>query len=88
MVARNLRFLGSHSSSRRDASWTLVQDEDGTLHVEYENMDDHSDDRRQDLNDFLRDGRGPTGKVLELIGRMFTADAVASEPDAPAARGR
>jgi hypothetical protein len=65
--------LGSHTSSNRDSWWYLVQDDDGTLHVEYENDDDPSDNHRVPINDFLKSqgGSGARKELMDRIGRMF-----------------
>lgn len=66
--------LGSHTSSNRDSWWYLVQDDNGTLHVEYENDDDPSDNYRVGINEFLSStggGAGARKELLNLITRMF-----------------
>jgi hypothetical protein len=71
VMARS-KVITSHTSSRRDSWWYLEQDEDGSLHVRYENDDDHSLDWRKPLHEFIASGWGTIQPELQsLINRMF-----------------
>lgn len=72
-MARSTIFY-MHESSKRDATWTLEQDDDGSLHVSYENEMDAGDAWRKPINEFLSAGGLASHRALmALIDRMFEA---------------
>lgn len=70
-MARSIIFY-THESSKRDATWQLEQDDDGTLHVRYENDMDRGDEWRMPVNDFLaKGGLASYRALLALLDRLF-----------------
>ena len=70
-MAKNT-VIETPTSRQYDSWWYLQQDEDGSLHVRYENDDDHSMDFRKPLNEFIASGWGTINLELQsLIDRMF-----------------
>lgn len=63
--------ITSHTSSRRDSWWFLIQDDDGALYVEHENDDAPEQGKtRWTINEFMQ--RGDAKRELQqLIDRMF-----------------
>jgi hypothetical protein len=68
------KVIATHSNEVRDSRWTLVQHDDGSLHVAQE-AKYHSDDkvltRSVPINDFLRENGPPPRHLQKLIDRMF-----------------
>jgi len=67
------RIFAEHTNEIRDSRWTLIQRDDGTLHVEHEAKYLDGDQKRRTvpINEFLLEG-GPPPRVLQkVIDRMF-----------------
>ncbi|EXS71422.1 hypothetical protein BF95_03925 [Sphingobium sp. Ant17] len=61
-----------HESSKRDAIWILEQDDDGSLHVRYEDEMDRGETWRKPINEFLAAGGLASHRALmSLVDRMF-----------------
>lgn len=70
-MARSTLFY-AHESSQRDAVWFLEQDDDGALHVKYENDMHPKDEWRMPINEFLSKGGMASHRALmQLVDRMF-----------------
>lgn len=70
-MARSTLFY-THESSRRDAAWFLEQDDDGSLHVKYEDELPPKSEWRMPINEFLaKGGLASHRALLDLIDRMF-----------------
>jgi hypothetical protein len=67
-----LKIIASHTASRRDTWWYLIQRDDGTLHVGHES-DSQGEriEREVPLNDFMREGAAAQAELQNLIDRMF-----------------
>jgi hypothetical protein len=70
-MARSTLFY-THESSRRDACWFLEQDDDGSLHVSYEDDMPPKSKWRKPINEFLSAGGMASHRALmALIDRLF-----------------
>lgn len=70
-MARSMIFY-THESSKRDGYWYLEQDDDGSLHVRYEDDMPPKSEWRKPINEFLSGGGMASHRALvELIDRMF-----------------
>ena len=67
------KVIASHTSSRRDSWWYLIQKDDGTLHVRHESKTQgtRTIDREVTLNDFMSERSGTQAELQNLIDRMF-----------------
>jgi hypothetical protein len=66
------KVIASHTSSRRDSWWYLIQRDDGTLHVGHDSASPGERvEREVPLNDFMREGAGVQAELQNLIDRMF-----------------
>jgi hypothetical protein len=67
------KIIASIANDVRDSCWTLIQNDDGTLHVEQEAEYRDGDQKKRivPINDFMREN-GPLPQTLQkLIDRMF-----------------
>ena len=66
----DIRFVSNHV---RDSLWTLIQNDDGTLHVEQkaDYPDGDHRERTVPINDFMKESGPPPRWLQELIDRMF-----------------
>jgi hypothetical protein len=71
------KVFAARDNEVRDSSWTLVQHDDRSLHVEQEatyHADGQARKRSVPINDFLRENGPPPLALQALVDRMF-ADA-------------
>ena len=63
----------SHTGEVRTSRWHLVQNDDGTLHVEQEAEYRDGDRKRRvvPINEFMQEGGPPPRALQKLIDRMF-----------------
>ena len=67
------RVFAEHTDETRDSRWTLIQQDDGTLHVEQEAKypDGNQKRRTVSINEFMLES-GPLPRWLQkVIDRMF-----------------
>ena len=67
------KVVSHHVNAVRDSRWTLIQEDDGTLHVEQQaSYSDGAQHRRvAPINDFMREVGPPPRALQTLIDRMF-----------------
>lgn len=67
------QIIANVTNEVRDSRWTLIQNDDGTLHVEQEAKYWNGNHRRRivPINDFMREDGPPPRWLQKLIDRMF-----------------
>ena len=76
LSAMKKTLIASHANELRDSRWSLVQNDDGTLHVEQEAEYADGDRKKRTvaINEFMLEAGPPPRALQKLIDRMF-ADA-------------
>jgi hypothetical protein len=67
------KIITNHTNDVRDSCWTLIQNDDGALHVEQE-VEYRDGQRRKrvvPINDFMRENGPPPRALQSLVDRMF-----------------
>jgi hypothetical protein len=67
------KLIADRSSSIRNSRWLLLQNDDGTLHVEQVAEYRHGGRQRRvvPINDFMQENGPPPRELQKLIDRMF-----------------
>jgi hypothetical protein len=66
-------LFASHTGEVRTSRWRLIQNDDGTLHIEQEAEYRDGDRKRRvvPINQFMQEGGPPPRALQKLIDRMF-----------------
>ena len=67
------RVIATHTNEVRESCWTLIQMDDGTLHVERRAQYADGDQRQRvvPIDDFMREDGPPPRALQAIINRMF-----------------
>jgi hypothetical protein len=76
MAKLKTKIFADHSDSVRFSRWSLIQQDDGTLHVEQEAKyaDGNTKRRLLPMNQFMLENGPPPRALQKLIDRMFDDD--------------
>ncbi|MGC1305221.1 MAG: hypothetical protein WA840_22865 [Caulobacteraceae bacterium] len=67
------KIIADITNNTRQSRWTLIQEDDGSLHIEQEAEYPTGDHKKRivPINDFMRETGPPSRQLQKLIDRMF-----------------